>query len=490
MKSLVKRGLALALCLLVLTGQALAVTASEQFRRVTAVINARGLIAETEPITEDEIEDGADYLETHPEALSRVLNDILSRMDTHSMYLTAAEYNRGFSTLTGYAGVGVQVRSTARGHEVVRVTRHSPAEAGGIQPGDVLTAIDGTDVTGLSLHELAERLQGEEGTRVRITFLRDGRTKTVTLTRAVVHTESVTAAQAAPGVAYIAIEAFSSMTDAEDFREIWDSLPAQGVKAVLLDLRGNGGGLIDCAFDMLDCMLEQETAAASLRWREDRGGTETFVSVGGGLPLNQIAVLVDSGTASAAELMAGVLHEAGGATLIGETTYGKGQGQYHLQVGEDFLVLTCLEMQLPKTGCWEGKGLAPDRAVTAGRTIAAYLETASPLDPAQTVRYGEQSAQVRALTERLHALGYLASPGAVFDTTVLNALRRFQRDAGRTPMLVADPATLEALASACALSAGQGLSIDDPYYDALTLCRAAAAQPARYQVTQTGWKAA
>ena len=255
MKSLVKRGLALALCLLVLTGQALAVTASEQFRRVTAVINARGLIAETEPITEDEIEDGADYLETHPEALSRVLNDILSRMDTHSMYLTAAEYNRGFSTLTGYAGVGVQVRSTARGHEVVRVTRHSPAEAGGIQPGDVLTAIDGTDVTGLSLHELAERLQGEEGTRVRITFLRDGRTKTVTLTRAVVHTESVTIAQAAPGVAYIAIEAFSSMTDAEDFREIWDSLPAQGVKAVLLDLRGNGGGLIDCAFEMLDCML-------------------------------------------------------------------------------------------------------------------------------------------------------------------------------------------------------------------------------------------
>ena len=468
MKSLVKRGLALALCLLVLTGQALAVTASEQFRRVTAVINARGLIAETEPITEDEIEDGADYLETHPEALSRVLNDILSRMDTHSMYLTAAEYNRGFSTLTGYAGVGVQVRSTARGHEVVRVTRHSPAEAGGIQPGDVLTAIDGTDVTGLSLHELAERLQGEEGTRVRITFLRDGRTKTVTLTRAVVHTESVTTAQAAPGVAYIAIEAFSSMTDAEDFREIWDSLPAQGVKAVLLDLRGNGGGLIDCAFDMLDCMLEQETAAASLRWREDRGGTETFVSAGGGLPLNQIAVLVDSGTASAAELMAGVLHEA----------------------GEDFLVLTCLEMQLPKTGCWEGKGLAPDRAVTAGRTIAAYLETASPLDPAQTVRYGEQSAQVCALTERLHALGYLASPGAVFGTTVLNALRRFQRAAGRTPMLVADPATLEALASACALSAGQGLSIDDPYYDALTLCRAAAAQPARYQVTQTGWKAA
>lgn len=492
MKSLVKRCLALILCVAALCGQtALALEPAERFRRAAALINARGLIAEQSPIPEDVIEEEAAYITAEPAALAGVLNDILGGMDSHSMYLSGDAYSNGFASLAGYAGIGIRVRATARGHEIDRVTRHSPAAEAGVQPGDVLLAIDGQDVTGLSLYEMSGLLQGEAGSRITITVQREQARETFTMRRTVIHEETVTTMEAAPGVQYLAISSFSSMTDAEDLLEIWETLPERGVKAVILDLRGNGGGMLDCAFAMLDGILEQKGLMASLRWRSDRGGVERYETDGGGLPLNQIVVLTDSGTASAAELMAGVLHEVGGATLLGDRTYGKGQGQYHIEIDGDYLVLTCLEMQLPKSGCWEGVGLTPDRYVAATRTMAGFLETAAPLDVRQTVHYGMKSAQVRGMTDRLHALGYLADPTDVFDTTVLGAVRRFQNDHGLTPMLGADEKTLAVLAARCQLAAEQDLSIDDVYYAALDLCRRAAQNPARYQTTAGGgWRKA
>ena len=272
------------------------------------------------------------------------------------MYLTAEEYQAGFSVLSGYAGIGIAVGRTERGLTVRQVMRHSPAAAAGIEVGDRLLSVDGEDVTGLGLDELTARLQGAVGSRVRVTVERDGRTLDFSMTRETILEENVTARQAAPGVEYISIAAFSSMNDAADFEAIWQGLDEKETRAVILDLRDNGGGMIDAAFAMLDLMLEQKTRMAILHGRSDQGGDEVYLSSGGGLPLNKIVVLVSGNTASAAELMAGVLHEAGGATLVGAQTYGKSQGQYHLSLNGDYLVLTCLEMQLPQSGSWEGQG--------------------------------------------------------------------------------------------------------------------------------------
>ena len=98
-----------------------------------------------------------------------------------------------------------------------------------------------------------------------------------------------------------------------------------------------------------------------MRYRDDMGGLEQTYSTGNALPLGKIVVLVDGGTASAAELLAGSLQDTGSATLIGSKTYGKGQGQFHIDlVNGDKLVITTLELELPKQGCWEGVGLTPD----------------------------------------------------------------------------------------------------------------------------------
>ena len=177
-------------------------------------------------------------------------------------------------------------------------------------------------------------------------------------------------------------------------------------------------------------MLEKKDPhGPTLHGRADQGGDEARYSSGGGLPLNKIVVLVNGNTASAAELMAGVLREAGGATLVGAQTYGKSQGQYHLNLDGDYLVLTCLEMQLPQSGSWEGKGLAPDVEAHALRTIRSYLKTAAALDLDEPVYYGTQSEQALAVCQRLHALGYLG--GAVRCAGHARAGRAAQVPAGR-----------------------------------------------------------
>lgn len=488
---ILKKCIAVFLCLAVFTGQAAALSPAERFQRAAAIINLRGLVAETHPITQETIAQSTAYLEEHPEALADILNDILGGMDTHSMYLTAKEYQAGFSTLSGYAGIGVAISQDEQGVFIRQVVRHSPAATAGMQVGDRLLTVDGKNVRETTLTEIGALLQGEAGTPVQITVSREGKEFSFRMKREKILEETVAARQAAPGVEYISISAFSSMNDAEDFAEIWNGLDEKKTNAVILDLRDNGGGMVDAAFSMLDLMLEKPGKMATMHYRESLGGDEVYEASGGGLPLRKMIVLVGPNTASAAELMAGVLHEVGGAVLMGAQTYGKGQGQYHLQIDGDYLVLTCLEMRLPKSGGWEGVGLKPDIEAHTLRTIRGYLKTAAPLDVQTPVIYGQQSAQVRAVCERLHALGYLAEPSDILDTRAFGALRRFQLDAGLDTQLGADEATLRALDIMTKRAAERGLMIDDVYYAALRACQEAAAQPLRYQPQADGsWRSA
>ncbi len=488
---ILKKCMAALLCMAVLTGQAAALSSVERFQRAVAIINARGLVAEMHPVTQETIAESSAYLEEHPEKLGNVLNDILGGMDTHSMYLTGKEYQTGFSTLSGYAGIGVAVTQDADGALIRQVVRHSPAASAGVQVGDRLLTVDGMDITKTSLTQIGEKLQGEAGSQVEITVSREGKILSFRLKREQILEQTVSARQAAPGVEYISITAFSSMHDAEDFAEIWNGLDEKKTNAVILDLRDNGGGMVDAAFEMLDLMLEKPAQMATMHYRKSLGGDRVYTAEGGGLPLRKLVVLVGPNTASAAELMAGVLHEAGGATLMGTQTYGKGQGQYHLNLDGDYLVLTCLEMRLPKSGGWEGVGLKPDVEKHTLRTIQGYLRTAVPLDVKTPVVYGQKSEQVRAVCQRLHVLGYLEEPSDVLDTRAFGALRRFQMDAGLDPQLGAGEDTLAALHKATQRAAERGLMIDDVYYAALEACQAEASRPLRYMPQADGsWRAA
>lgn len=492
MKKFAKRLAALTLTAAMLTVPAGAVTQDGKpetwFDGVWTLINQYGLEAENNPyVLQNYINL---YLEQHPEQMYQVINDILSLLDTHSMYLSSEEYSQGFATLEGFVGIGVGLEAGEGGVVIREVMRFSAAEEAGLQAGDVVIAVNGMDAAALTHTDVAAMLRGVEGTAVEITVRRGTEELTVSCMRRKVNQVYVSAQTMAEGVEYIKVSAMGSENDWTAFSEIWEGLDEKNTRAVILDLRGNGGGVIDVALKMADRMTpEKGVYLAGVRWREDMGGLEQTVSTGGGLPLNKIVVLVDGGTASAAELLAGSLQDTGTATLIGETTYGKGQGQYHLDLPNgDKLVITTLQLELPQQGCYEGVGLTPDIAVEKQRVTVRAADL-TPLDTGRTILYGERSDAVRAMTERLALLGLLGEATDTFDAAVLDAVRAFRAQYEMAPELCASPDMLAALDAAMQTLDGESYEVDQPLLTAVELCREAAAAPQRYTALPDGsWK--
>ena len=340
----------------------------------------------------------------------------------------------------------------------------------------------------LVLEEISmESLRGEEGTSVKLTVRRYGRDITVTCERRQVNRVYVSNKTMADGVEYIKVSAIGSQNDWSAFSEIWDSLPSKNTRAVILDLRGNGGGLIDAALKMANVMTPVKDAElAGVRYRDDMGGLEQTYSTGNALPLNKIVVLVDGGTASAAELLAGSLQDTGSATLIGSKTYGKGQGQFHIDlVNGDKLVITTLELELPKQGCWEGVGLTPDIQLE-NRKVTVNTKNLKSLDTSTTLRFGDSSDAVYAMTERLSLLGLLTEATGRYDGDVADAVASFRAAYDLPAALYASPEMLSALDEAVTALNGQTYLVDDQLQSALEMCRLAAAKPQQYTVKSDG----
>ena len=490
MKKFAKRLAALALAASMFVVPAGAVTQDGQsetwFDGVWALIDAFGLKAENNPyILQNYINK---YLAEHPEEMYNVINDILSLMDTHSMYLSSEEYSQGFSTLEGFVGIGVGMQETVSGVQIVEVMRFSAAEEAGLQIGDVIIAVDGKDTTAMTSADVAELLRGEEGTAVSVTVRRQGRELTVTCTRRQVNQVYVSSSTMAEGVEYIKVSAMGSENGWTAFSEIWQGLDEKNTRAVILDLRGNGGGVIDVALKMADAMVQNEGVyLAGVHWREDMGGLEQTYSTGGGLPLNKIVVLVDGGTASAAELLAGSLQDTGTATLVGEKTYGKGQGQFHIPlINGDRLVITTLELELPRQGSYEGVGLTPDLQLE-NRTVTVDAAALSPLDTTKTLRFGQQSDDVYAMTERLALFGLIDEPTNTYDADVVEAVTAFRESYELDPtLLYASPDLLTALDDAVHTLDGESYVLDDQLQVALEMCKLAAAKPQQYTALPDG----
>lgn len=491
MKKIAKRlaALALSATLIVPAGAITQDGKSETwFDGVWALIDSFGLKAENNPyVLQNYINK---YLQDHPEEMYNVINDILSLLDTHSMYLSSEEYSEGFSTLEGFVGIGVGMEQTASGIRIGEVMRYSSAEEAGLQIGDLIVAVDGKDTTQLTNADVAEMLRGPEGSSVSVTVQRQGRELTVTCVRRQVNQVYVSSQTMADGVEYIKISAIGSENDWTAFSEIWQGLDEKNTRAVILDLRGNGGGVIDIAFKMADAMVQDANVyLAGVRWREDMGGLEEHFSTGGGLPLNKIIVLVDGGTASAAELLAGSLQDNGAAVLVGEKTYGKGQGQYHLDlINGDKLVITTLELELPQQGCWEGVGLTPDIQIE-NRKVTVNADRLMPLNTSESIRFGTQSDNVYAMTERLALLGLLDKATNTFDSSVMSAVQSFLASYEMESELYASPEMLQALDMAMQTLDGQTYELDEQLFTALEIGKLAAAEPQQYTALPDGsWK--
>ena len=261
---------------------------------------------------------------------TQVVDSALSGMvdglgDRWSYYLTEEEYEAQNQRRTNqYVGIGVTVNYESEdGLTIVEVTEGGPAEAAGLQSGEVVTAVDGFSLAGEARYEGAERIQGEEGTTVTLEVLgTDGEARTVEVTRASLDSDPVTAKMLEGNVGYVALANFYDHS-ADRLKEEVTRLQEEGAEELVFDMRNNGGGYLSELTEMLDFLLPEGPIFIS----RDRAGNEEVTQSDAACVDLPMAVLVNANTYSAAEFFAAELQEQGVAVIVGEPTSGKGYSQ-------------------------------------------------------------------------------------------------------------------------------------------------------------------
>jgi len=245
--------------------------------------------------------------------------------DKHTSYMTPEEFKQANENLEGeYEGIGAWVDTSGDYIEIISPMRGSPAAEAGLQPKDLVIAIDGEDMTGIPGDLALRRILGPAGTRVTLTIRRGDETFDVVITRSNIIVPTVEHEMLKDNIAYIELSNYGDKTT-QQLRDALKSLLAQDPEGLILDLRGNGGGYLNTAIQVVS-----EFIADGVVMFEQYGDGETFTyqAISGGLATEiPLVVLVDGGTASAAEITAGAIQDYNRGPLVGDITYGKGSVQ-------------------------------------------------------------------------------------------------------------------------------------------------------------------
>jgi len=270
-----------------------------------------------------------------------------------------------------FEGIGALVRlNDAQKVEIVRVIQNSPAEAEELKAGDQIVAVDGKSIVGLGLYEAIGLIRGPAGSQVTLTIERPDTEQPfeVLITRAKLENPLVESRMIGSDVAYVLLTGFDGTATDRLQREI-DSLLVRNPKGLILDLRGNPGGFLDEAIGVADLFLGDGVV---LFERQKDGNEETFRSDDGDLAETiPLVVLVDAGSASASEIVAGAVQDLGRGTLIGTKTFGKGSVQrvHALSDGSELRV-TVARWFTPNDRAIHGEGIEPDIVIEAGADAA------------------------------------------------------------------------------------------------------------------------
>ncbi len=313
---------------------------------------------------------------------------VASLGDRFSHYLSPAEY-RSFGQPASFSGIGVEVAPDPRGLRLTHVFDSSPAAGAGLRAEDLIVAVDGRSLAGLSEDAAAALVKGRPDTNVtlRIRQRRDSHiaVRTVTLTRATISepvVASLTRTVHGVPLGVVALATFSSGAHGEVLRAVESELHADHARGIVLDLRGNGGGLVEEARLVASVFLPRNAVVVSMRGRTQP--TQTLRAAGGAIPASiPVVVLVDRNTASASEIVTAALQDHHRATVVGTHTFGKGVfqeeqplsngGALDITVGEYF---TPDGRNLGGGGVREGAGIAPEVNIPRGVDDAAGLTAA------------------------------------------------------------------------------------------------------------------
>jgi len=297
------------------------------------------------------------------------INGAVERLgDRFSHYFNAKDYRRFRESTDGrYAGIGVEVVEVPQGLRIARVIAGAPAQKAGFKANDIIVAVNGHSIAGSASARASSEIRGKPGTPVRLTVATGSRRRTVSVTRATVADDVVSSSLRAVGptrVGVIALDSFTSGAHGE-VRQAVDGLLKRGAKALVLDLRGNGGGLLDEAVLVSSIFVKEGTIVTTRgRSRPEHVFRASGHAISGSIP---VVVLVDRNSASASEIVTGALQDRKRAKVVGTRTFGKGVFQSVLELPNGgALDITVGEYFLPSGrnigggGVRQGKGIAPD----------------------------------------------------------------------------------------------------------------------------------
>lgn len=308
---------------------------------------------------------------------------VKSLNDPHSNYLSPKMYKTLMEQTEGsFAGIGVVMgMDNEQKIHIVGIMENSPGQKAGLQEGDEILAVDGVPVTQMAFDEVAAHVRGQAGTDVVLTIMRDNTNQDITITRDNIKLKTVGHKMLDNNVGYIQIVSFSEDT-ANEFNEAYNDLKNQGMKALVLDLRNNPGGLLTTCVEIAKKLVPKGEIVSIV---DKQGNKETYSS-SLEAPEYPLVVLINKNSASASEILSGAIQDTKAGTIIGNTSYGKGSVQTILPMFEDDAVkLTIAKYYTPSGRSIDGTGITPDIEINLNEnaTLDTQLDKALEVLKAQ-----------------------------------------------------------------------------------------------------------
>jgi carboxyl-terminal processing protease len=311
----------------------------------------------------------ADYVEKPDDAklIEQAINGMLNGLDPHSSYMDAKSFrDMQVQTRGEFGGLGIEVTMEDGLVKVVTPIDETPAAKAGIMANDIITQLDGEQVQGLTLNQAVEKMRGPVNTKIKLTIMRKGQDKPieVSITRDVIHVRSVRSHTEGDDVGYIRITQFNEQTSdglKKAINDITAEVSKDKLKGYIIDLRNNPGGLLDQAIAVSDAFLERgEIVSTRGRNAEE---TQRYSARPGDLTNGKpVIVLINGGSASASEIVAGALQDHKRATILGTRSFGKGSVQTIIPLGNNngALRLTTARYYTPSGRSIQAKGIVPE----------------------------------------------------------------------------------------------------------------------------------
>jgi len=301
------------------------------------------------------------------ELIDDAVEGMVSSLDPHSSYMDAKAFaDMQITTKGEFGGLGIEVTMEDGLVKVISPIDDTPAAKAGIKTGDYIAGIDGTPIQGMALNDAIDKMRGAAGTKVTLTILRQGEKKPfdVALTRAVIKVDSVRS-HAEGDIGYIRLTAFNERTDSgleAAVKKLKKEIGSDKIKGYVLDLRNNPGGLLDQAIAVSDDLIDSSNEVVSTRGRHPEDTQRYNAKPGDITDGKPIVVLINAGTASASEIVAGALQDNRRAKILGMTSFGKGSVQtiIPLREGGGALRLTTARYYTPSGHSIQATGIVPD----------------------------------------------------------------------------------------------------------------------------------